>query len=85
MKNYMKTNKYEWTFLFFNNQYDLLKDYKVKAYPTFYLVDPDGKMSLLPAVPPSEPFFEKRFNDAYSTWQKEHARRLENEKGLGNK
>ena len=83
MNDFVKQKDYEWTFLFFDQQYDLLKDYRVKAYPTFYLLDPDGRVVMLPAVPPSDSFFEVRFNKAIQAWMIE-MRRRQNQQGVGN-
>ncbi len=83
MNDFVKQKDYGWTFLFFDQQYELLKDYRVKAYPTFYLLDPDGRVVMLPAVPPSDSFFEVRFNKAIQAWMIE-MRRRQNQQGVGN-
>ena len=44
MKDFMKKNGYEWTALFYGNDEQLLHDYDVKAFPTCYLIDPEGKI-----------------------------------------
>lgn len=49
-------NKYQWTYLSFQNQSDILKTYKVKSFPTSFLIDPYGKLILVPALLPSEGF-----------------------------
>ncbi|MDP4226874.1 MAG: hypothetical protein Q8910_10895, partial [Bacteroidota bacterium] len=45
---------YTWTFLYCGNQTSLLKEYNIRAFPTCYLINPDGKLSISPAPLPSE-------------------------------
>jgi len=49
-----RDNKYDWEFLHFNNDYDLLENYSVYSYPTFALIDKEGKIIQCPAPKPSE-------------------------------
>jgi len=37
-------NTYNWPFLHYGNDYELREKYEVKAVPSYYLIDPDGKM-----------------------------------------
>lgn len=59
-KAYFKQNGFEWTLLSYNLEPEVLKEYKVRAYPTYYLIDPKGKMVMSPAASPGENF-EYRF------------------------
>ncbi|MDP4275468.1 MAG: TlpA disulfide reductase family protein [Bacteroidota bacterium] len=54
MRNYVKRKGYTWTFLYCGNQTSLLKEYNIRAFPTCYLINPDGKLSISPAPLPSE-------------------------------
>jgi peroxiredoxin len=45
---------YTWTFLYLDNQAELLREYDVRAYPLFVLIDKDGNMIKYPAPAPSE-------------------------------
>lgn len=44
MKDFMEKNGYDWTALFYGNDEQLLLDYDVRAFPTCYLIDPEGKI-----------------------------------------
>lgn len=44
LKNTRKGEKYNWTWLHFNNNFKLLEHYKVVSYPTFLLINPEGKL-----------------------------------------
>jgi thioredoxin-related protein len=44
------------TVLIAGTRNDLLKQYKIKAYPTYYLIDPDGNFLFSPAPSPAENF-----------------------------
>jgi len=57
---YIEKKKLKWTFLHFDNDPRILKKYNIKAYPTYYLIDPKGNMKLSPAPSPEENF-EIRF------------------------
>ncbi len=54
--SFMKANNYNWTLLSYKNRKDVIIDYRVKKYPSFYLIDPYGKIILSPALMPSENF-----------------------------
>jgi thiol-disulfide isomerase/thioredoxin len=59
--DFMQRNGYEWTVLPFDGQNDILNIYMIKAYPTAYLIDRDGKLLLSPATLPSEGFEQQLF------------------------
>ncbi len=44
---------YTWAFLHIGDQSDVLKDYDVRSYPLFVLIDKDGKINKYPAGQPS--------------------------------
>ena len=66
-----KHKDYHWTFLNGQEYPDLLHRYKVVAFPTYYLIDPDGKILLSPAPTPTENF-EQIFMAEYKKWHKQH-------------
>ncbi|MFC2136869.1 TlpA family protein disulfide reductase [Bacteroidota bacterium] len=53
---YIEKKELKWTFLHYDNNPRILKKYNVKAYPTYYLIDPEGKILLSPAPSPEENF-----------------------------
>jgi len=65
MKQLVENNSYPWTFLHFSNQPDILEGYDIQAYPSYFLIAPDGKMVLSPAPTPVENF-EPTFLKIYS-------------------
>lgn len=54
MYHFEHDQKYDWLFLHFNNDYDLLESYGVYAYPGFVLIDKNGNFVQCPALKPSE-------------------------------
>lgn len=46
----------QWTFLQLGNQHDLIRKYKAKSIPSYYLIDPYGKIVRAPALSPQEDF-----------------------------
>lgn len=61
-KNYFAQHGYEWTLLSCQPGNKVLDQYKVKAYPSYYLINPDGKLVMSPAVSPGENFEYQFFN-----------------------
>ncbi len=55
-KKYFNDNGYEWMLLSYANQQDVIKKYNVRAYPTYYLINPEGNLQMSPARAPSENF-----------------------------
>jgi thiol-disulfide isomerase/thioredoxin len=51
--NFMQNKKYDFTTLHWGNSTELLENYDVKAYPTYVLIGPDGKIVQYPAEAPS--------------------------------
>ncbi len=68
MKQFVRNNKYRWTFLYGNKE--ILNKYNVKVYPTYYMINPEGKLSMSPAFEPTADSFEKRYFDMLRAWQK---------------
>jgi len=73
---------YNWNFVFYDNNNQLLTDYKVKAYPMYYLVNPDGKLILNPAPSPTEDI-EVKYILLYNDWKTQQIRNQNKNKGIG--
>jgi peroxiredoxin len=54
MQDFLAQNGYSWTFLHFGDQISILKEYDVRAFPTYFVIGPDGKLLLSPAPGPGE-------------------------------
>jgi peroxiredoxin len=54
MQDFLAQNGYSWTFLHFGNQISILKEYDIRAFPTYFVIGPDGKLLLSPAPGPGE-------------------------------
>ena len=61
LDDFMHRNAYTWTVLHYEGQPGVLNDYLVRAYPTAYLIDRNGKLLLSPATLPSEGFEQQLF------------------------
>lgn len=83
MDEFIEANNCDWTFLYFDNNYELLEKYKVIVYPTYVLINPEGKLAKYPASSPEEEF-ERDFNSFYLEWKKEVERQKKEKKLLGN-
>lgn len=55
-KQLFKQNAYDWTVLYTSGDKDIVNDYKVLAFPTYYLIGPAGELILSPAPSPLENF-----------------------------
>jgi cytochrome oxidase Cu insertion factor (SCO1/SenC/PrrC family) len=56
IKSFLARSNYQWKFLHYGNQATIIKDYDIRAFPTYYLIDPDGNLALSPSPSPSEDF-----------------------------
>jgi len=56
MQELLKNNPYPWTFLHFSNQPEVIDDYDIQTYPSYFLIGPEGKLILSPAPAPAENF-----------------------------
>ena len=54
MKRFVDKKKYPWTFLYYGNKPLILKEYDIRAFPTYFLIDKEGKLLLSPAPSPAE-------------------------------
>lgn len=60
INSFLERSNYQWKFLHYGNQSSIIRDYDVRAFPTYYLIDPEGKLVLSPAPSPADEF-EARF------------------------
>jgi len=58
---FLQKNTYDWTFLYYNNHPEILREYDIRTYPTYFLIGKDGKLIQSPAPSPSENFELKLF------------------------
>ena len=56
MATFTKKSDYNWKFLHYGNQPEILEKYDIRAFPTYFLIGPDGKLIFSPAVSPAENF-----------------------------
>jgi peroxiredoxin len=61
LRQFLAKNNYDWKFLHYDNQPDILKEYDIRAFPTYFLIGPDGKLIYSPALSPGENFEFKLF------------------------
>jgi|WetSurSiteA1Bulk_404760.scaffolds.fasta_scaffold01096_5 peroxiredoxin len=61
LRQFLSRNKYNWKFLHYDNQPDILKEYDIRAFPTYFLIGPDGKLIYSPALSPAENFGQRLF------------------------
>lgn len=61
VKDFMQRNGYGWKALYYEGQPGILSDYQIKAFPTAYLIGPDGKLVLSPSSLPSDGFEQQLF------------------------
>ncbi|MBQ9470837.1 MAG: TlpA family protein disulfide reductase [Bacteroidales bacterium] len=61
ISRFLRSTGYSWTFLHYGNRPEVIKDYDVRAYPTYYLIGPDQKLVMSPAVSPQEGFEARLF------------------------
>ena len=61
LTEFMKRNGYDWKALHYEYQPGVLSDYQVRAYPTAYLIDREGKLLLSPATLPTDGFEQQLF------------------------
>lgn len=56
IKNQVKNKNYSWPFLHIGNDLDLLINYDIRAYPTYFLLNKEGKFISSPAPSPIDNF-----------------------------
>jgi peroxiredoxin len=61
INSFLERSNYPWTFLHYGNQASVIKEYDVRAFPTYYLIGPEGKLEISPAPSPGEEFEGRLF------------------------
>ncbi len=61
LEEFMTRNGYGWKALHYEYQPGVLTDYQVRAYPTAFLIDREGKLLLSPATLPTDGFEQQLF------------------------
>lgn len=61
LQSFLKSKNYNWKFLYYGHQAGILEDYDIRAFPTYFLIGPDGKLIQSPAPAPGENFESKLF------------------------
>jgi peroxiredoxin len=54
MKRFVEMKNYSFRFLYYGNQSDVFKDYDIRAFPTYYFIDKEGKLAITPAPSPDQ-------------------------------
>lgn len=75
----IKNNNINWTVLHTKPESELLKTYKVISYPTYLLINPEGKLLLYPAPGPADNF-EAAYFHHYTIWNREQIRKNKDKK-----
>jgi len=55
-KFFISRKKYNWKFLHYGNQLDLIEKYDIRIVPTYFFIDTEGKLIQSPALSPGENF-----------------------------
>jgi peroxiredoxin len=59
LRAFVRDKGYRWPFLICDGACEVTRRYSVRGFPTYYLIDPKGKIVLAPAPAPTENFEEK--------------------------
>jgi thiol-disulfide isomerase/thioredoxin len=62
LKVFLDQTNYEWTFLHYGNKPDIVRDFDIRAFPTYFLIGPDRRLITSPAPSPKENFEQQFFN-----------------------
>ena len=54
MKRFVEMKEYSYKFLYYGNQPDVFKDFDIRAFPTYYFIDKEGKLAISPAPSPDQ-------------------------------
>jgi Thiol-disulfide isomerase and thioredoxins len=66
LRHFLSKKNYRWTFLHYGREPDIVNRYDVKAYPTYFLINPKGMMELSPAPSPHEKLEDTLINQLRS-------------------
>ncbi len=74
LENFMRQNPdCNWPVVWYNGDKTLLKDYNIRAYPTYYMINPAGNLVMNPAPSPTENFGQ-RLDALVRNWKIEQYR-----------
>jgi peroxiredoxin len=73
-EKYLKANKISWTALPFTFSQKIMFDYNISVLPSYFLINPDGKLVLSPAPKPDESF-DKIYIDVNQTYKHQQIRK----------
>jgi peroxiredoxin len=76
--SFVNNSNYQWTFLHFGMNANVLNKYNIRAVPQYFLINPEGKLVLSPASAPGENFHDK-FVKQYREYQRELERKTPRE------
>jgi peroxiredoxin len=62
LRGFVSKTDYKWMFLHFGLHPEILKEYDIRGYPTYFLIDKQGKLLLSPAPSPFENMELKLFD-----------------------
>ncbi|SDC41151.1 TlpA family protein disulfide reductase [Williamwhitmania taraxaci] len=62
LKSFVEQTGYDWIFLYYKNKPEVITDFDVRAFPSFFVIAPDGRILISPAAAPSEKFELKFFD-----------------------
>ncbi|PID87998.1 MAG: hypothetical protein CSB06_02735 [Bacteroidia bacterium] len=68
IRSFVEKKDYQWTILQCFSKDKVLKDYKVSAYPAYFLIHPEGSLLMHPAPSP-EKNFEAAYFKVYRAWK----------------
>lgn len=55
-RTFIQKHNYTWRFLYYENQPEIIKQYDIRGFPTYFLIAPDGTLVYSPAASPEESF-----------------------------
>jgi len=61
LNDFMKRNGYSWKVLLLDGRTSVLNDYQIRAYPSAFLIGPEGKILLSPSALPTDGFEQQLF------------------------
>ena len=56
IRSFARKSQLKWTFLYYGDDPDILKNYDIRTIPTCFLIDKEGLLAISPAPLPSEDF-----------------------------
>ena len=71
---FFKNKKIEWTVLSYNYMQSVVLDYGVESLPTYFIIDPEGRVAVSPAPAPTENF-EQAIAGEIKKYKRENSRR----------